>query len=94
MAFDPVTAGDRTRLSLVCADRPGLLADIAQVLRAHRLRVHDARIATFGERVEDFFLLTDLRDHALGDAQSLESLRNALIACAEGEQAHGKSVAR
>jgi len=93
VAFDHVTAGDRTRLSLVCADRPGLLADITQVLRAHRLRVHDARIATFGERAEDFFLLTDLRDRAL-DEQSLEPLRSALIACAEGELIHGKSAAR
>jgi hypothetical protein len=38
-------------MSLVCSDRPGLLADRwRRVLRQHRLRVHDARIATFGER--------------------------------------------
>ncbi|MDQ3040682.1 MAG: [protein-PII] uridylyltransferase, partial [Pseudomonadota bacterium] len=39
--------GGRTLLSLVCNDRPGLLADVTQVLRQQRLRVHDARIATF-----------------------------------------------
>ncbi|KFN44802.1 hypothetical protein N789_01955 [Arenimonas oryziterrae DSM 21050 = YC6267] len=90
--FDAVDAGDRTRLSLVCTDRPGLLADIAQVLRTHRLRVHDARIATFGERVEDFFLLTDENDRAVTDPHSLETLRSALVACVEGEQIHGKSA--
>ncbi|HMB57265.1 MAG TPA: [protein-PII] uridylyltransferase [Arenimonas sp.] len=90
--FDAVAGSERTRLSLVCTDRPGLLADIAQVLRANGLRVHDARIATFGERVEDFFLLSDQHDHALGDAESLQPLRSALIACAEGEQHHGKSA--
>jgi [protein-PII] uridylyltransferase len=52
-------ASNRTQLALVCADRPGLLAGVAQVFRAHGARVHDARIATFGERVEDFFLITD-----------------------------------
>ena len=34
------------------------------VLRAQRLRVHDARIATFGERAEDVFRITDERDRA------------------------------
>ena len=88
--FDTLEDGLRTRLSLVGTDRPGLLADVAQVLRAHHLRVHDARIATFGERVEDFFLLSDRRDHAVADRQSLETMRSALIACLEGETEHGK----
>jgi [protein-PII] uridylyltransferase len=51
----------RTLVSLVCTDRPGLLADVTQGLRAQRLRVHDARIATFGARAEDVFQLTDER---------------------------------
>jgi len=54
---DDASAG-RTELGLVCSDRPGLLAQIAQVFRALGLAVHDARIATFGERVEDIFLLS------------------------------------
>ena len=48
-----------TQLALVCSDRPGLLAEVAQALHESRVRVHDARIATFGERVEDFFTLTN-----------------------------------
>src|SRR3546814_19809189 len=51
--FDDGAASGQTVLSLVCTERPGLLADIAHVLRKRRLRVHDARIATFGERAED-----------------------------------------
>ena len=79
-------AGALTRMTLVAADRPGLLADVAQVLRAQRLRVHDARIATFGERVEDFFLISDNRDAALG-AEQQDGLRGALIAAVEMENA-------
>jgi [protein-PII] uridylyltransferase len=82
--FDHDAQAGRTRLSLVCSDRPGLLARLAQVLRAHRLRVHDARIATFGERVEDFFLLADEQDRAVSDPDVLERLRQDLITCAEG----------
>ena len=50
---------DYRHISIVCNDRPGLLADIARVLREQRLRVHDARIATFGERAEDMFQISD-----------------------------------
>jgi [protein-PII] uridylyltransferase len=84
--FDGDGATGRTRLSLVCSDRPGLLARIAQVLRRHKLGVHDARIATFGERVEDFFLLADGQGRAVTDPAILESLRADLVACAEGAE--------
>ncbi|WP_343214296.1 [protein-PII] uridylyltransferase [Dyella sp. ASV21] len=59
------TVAGRTRLALVCSDRPGLLAAVAQALFQAGVRVHDARIATFGERVEDFFLVTDRHDAPL-----------------------------
>ncbi|MBP1473488.1 [protein-PII] uridylyltransferase [Frateuria sp. MAH-13] len=72
-------AGGRTQLALVCTDRPGLLAAVAQAMVEAQVRVHDARIATFGERVEDFFQLTDRHDAPLGEAQQ-EQLRQALLA--------------
>lgn len=87
--FDP--AGNLTRLSLVCTDQPGLLAGVAQVLRQHRLRVHDARIATFGERVEDIFLLSDQHDQPLPDGEFLAGLRAALITRVDGDSSHGKT---
>ncbi|MEO7430966.1 MAG: [protein-PII] uridylyltransferase [Dokdonella sp.] len=58
-------AGRATQLALVCSDGPGVLARVAQAFRAANVRVHDARIATFGERVEDFFILSDENDEAL-----------------------------
>lgn len=70
-------ANGRTQLALVCTDRPGLLADIAQAFRAAGVRVHDARIATFGERAEDFFELTDAADRALDDTRQ-QALNAAL----------------
>ncbi|HET6631238.1 MAG TPA: [protein-PII] uridylyltransferase [Rhodanobacteraceae bacterium] len=74
---DDVEAG-RTQLALVCTDRPGLLAAVAQAFRDSGVRVYDARIATFGERVEDFFLLTDDGGQPLSPAQR-EQLHQALI---------------
>ncbi len=85
VAFSDTDDGRRTRLSLVCTDRPGLLADVTQVLRAQRLRVHDARIATFGERAEDVFQITDERDQPLLDATQRQALHDALLAKLDGD---------
>jgi [protein-PII] uridylyltransferase len=78
--FHDESASSRTQLALVCADRPGLLAGVAEVFRAGNIRVHDARIATFGERVEDFFLITDQANRPL-DVPAQEALRGALAHC-------------
>ena len=82
--FSTATQGRRTLMSLVCTDRPGLLAEVAQVLRAHGVRVHDARIATFGERAEDVFQITDEHDQPL-DMTRQQALRDALVASNQGD---------
>ena len=68
---------DTTQLALVCGDQPGLLAQVAQTLHDAHVRVHDARIATFGERAEDFFVISDESDRPLSDAAQ-QQLRAAL----------------
>ena len=49
-----------------------------------RLRVQDARIATFGERAEDLLLVSDERDAPL-PAERREALRDALLALLDGD---------
>jgi [protein-PII] uridylyltransferase len=66
-----------TQLALVCGYQPGLLALVAQTLRDAHVRVHDARIATFGERAEDFFVISDESDRPLDDGAQ-HALRAAL----------------
>ena len=83
--FGDAADGRRTLLSLVCTDRPGLLADVAQVLRAQRLRVHDARIATFGERAEDVFQITDERDQRAGRRAPATRCATRCCACLDGD---------
>ncbi len=85
VGFDLSGDGRRTVLSLVSTDRPGLLADVTRLLRSRRLRVHDARIATFGERAEDVFQITDERDQPLAAERQQQALRDALLACLDGE---------
>ncbi len=86
IGFNPSADGRHTVFSLVCTDRPGLLADVAHVLREQGVRVHDARVATFGERVEDVFRLTDGAGRLLDDAAE-QALRAALLASIDGDVA-------
>jgi [protein-PII] uridylyltransferase len=85
VTIDTVADGLRSQLSLICTDRPGLLADVAHVLRQHRVRVHDARIGTFGERAEDVLLLSGGDDRALPEAEA-QALRQDLIEALDGGQ--------
>lgn len=84
--FNASADGRHTVFSLVCTDRPGLLADVAHELRQHGVRVHDARVATFGERVEDVFRLSDNAGHLLDD-EAQDALRTALLASIDGDVA-------
>ena len=80
--FGTTPDGRRTLLGLVAPDRPGLLSDVAQVLRSQGVNVHDARIATFGERAEDLFQITDPDGQPLSE-EVQQALRDALRASFE-----------
>jgi [protein-PII] uridylyltransferase len=84
ITFDAAPDGRNTVLSLICNDRPGLLADIAHALRSQHVRVHDARIATFGERAEDVFRISDTGNRALDDT-ACAALHTALLVHIDGE---------
>ena len=57
---DPDGAG--TVMLLACGDQPGLLSCVSAAMFQAGVQVHNARIATFGDRVEDTFLISDA-DH-------------------------------
>ncbi|HMW76972.1 MAG TPA: HD domain-containing protein, partial [Rhodocyclaceae bacterium] len=66
VSIRPDEKGAHYVLSLVAADRPGLLYTVATTLAEFGANLHTAKIATLGERVEDVFLLSggDLRSSA------------------------------
>jgi [protein-PII] uridylyltransferase len=63
--FEPDPEGMGTILELECNDRPGLLSRVAAAMVKEQVQVLDARIATFGERVEDTFLVSDAQHRPL-----------------------------
>ncbi len=54
-----------TLLEVAATDRPGLLSAMAEALVSCGVRLFDARVATFGQRVEDVFLIGDSDGRAL-----------------------------
>ena len=57
--FSAALGGEMTLMDLACSDRPGLLSQISVVMLSGGIRIHDARITTLGDRVEDAFIISD-----------------------------------
>ncbi len=67
-----------TIAELITSDRPGLLARVGRAFVDCGVRVHNAKIATFGERVEDIFFITDRDNHPLKNEAQFSQLRAAI----------------
>ncbi len=63
--FSAAHGGEKTLMDLECSDRPGLLSNISAAMVTCGVRIHDARIATMGDRVEDAFILSDRQNAPL-----------------------------
>jgi [protein-PII] uridylyltransferase len=75
---------DGTILHIRCNDRPGLLSRIAAAIFSRDVQVHNARIATFGERVEDTFLISDAKYQPLTSEARQELAESIRISIEEG----------
>ena len=79
--FSAAQGGERTLMDLTCSDRPGLLSDFSTAFVTCGIRVHDAKITTMGDRVEDAFILSDKQNQPLDRdtrARLLETLVDTL----------------
>ncbi len=78
VTFEPDSHHNRTVMEVKAFDRPGLLSRIARALQECQVQLHNARIATYGERVEDFFYITNKQNEAITDAAQLECLSKTI----------------
>ena len=69
----------RTILEVTTVDRPGLLYAIANKIAEVNLQVTHAKISTLGEKVEDIFYLTDEKNRAIRDPETLETLKQKIL---------------
>ena len=77
VSFFSDEANNRTVMEISAGDRPGLLSLIGWALVACGVRLQNAKIATFGERAEDVFFITNAANQPLSE-QGKQSLRNTI----------------
>jgi [protein-PII] uridylyltransferase len=68
----------QTVLEVITADRPGLLARIGHIFVQFGITLRKAKIANVGERVEDFFFITDHDDQPISDPDLCQTLQKAI----------------
>jgi len=68
-----------TVMEVIALDQPGLLHRVSRCLLQCKVHLLTAKIATFGERVEDVFFITDRDGNPVTDAEQLECLRSSIL---------------
>ena len=61
-------------MEVIAQDQPGLLHNVALILQRNSIRLVSARIATFGERVEDMFYIQNIDQTPVTDKATLKNL--------------------
>ncbi len=69
---------EHTCLFLVTGDRSGLLASISQIFLCEKINLHNAKIATAGERVEDMFYISNQKGQKL-NLEEQKALREKMV---------------
>lgn len=69
----------RTQLIVTAADRPGLLARIGRAFVDCGIRLHNAKIITLGDKVEDRFMITDHNNEPIKDKWLQSQVRKRII---------------
>jgi len=78
VGFSPSANGQQTIMDVTAQDRPGLLHQITLALLDSRVRLVGAKIATYGERAEDIFFITDYNGKPIDDPARLQSLEQEI----------------
>jgi len=65
-------------MEVIATDQPGFLAAVGAAMETCGARLQGAKIATYGERVEDIFFITDRHNHPLIDAPLQTCLRDTI----------------
>jgi [protein-PII] uridylyltransferase len=78
IVFSKDEYSEYTRLDIVAKDRPGLLWLLAQAFKSCNIRLHDARITTLGEKVEDTFIISHKDNTPVNDDSARQQLIQAI----------------
>jgi [protein-PII] uridylyltransferase len=68
----------RTIMEVSTTDRPGVLSSVGMAMEFCGVILQGAKIATYGERVEDIFFISDENNQVVTDELKLECLQNSI----------------
>jgi len=77
--FDEDLENNQTIVTITASNRPALLSHIGQALIECRISLDNAKISTFGEKVEDVFVIRDENQQIITDIKKQEAIRRAII---------------
>ena len=78
--FSTLAQNPNTVMEVIAQDRPGLLLAVAKAMLSCKIRLVTAKVATFGEKAEDIFYITDRDGNPLNSASVQEELANRIKA--------------
>lgn len=78
--FETDEKNNRTIMEVSTMDRPGVLSRISTAMEQCGSKLQGAKIATYGERVEDIFYLRNDENKAIDDPLKFECLKNSILA--------------
>ena len=68
----------RTIMEVTATDRSGFLSAIGSALDQNNAQIIGAKIATYGERIEDIFFITDKYNQMIQNEEQVQSIQNAV----------------
>ncbi len=77
--FSETLQGQQTIIEVIAQDRPGLLYQIAEVFDKHDIKLQNAKVATFGARIEDIFIVTNLANKPITDSEIKNDIKQNII---------------
>ncbi len=79
VSFENNETQSQTMMKVTAYDRPGLLSQIGSAMHACEVTLHKAKIATYGEKAEDIFFITDVQGNTITDKKQLECLEQTIV---------------
>jgi len=77
--FETDKKNNRTVMEVITIDRPGILSNIGAAMEHCGVKLQGAKIATFGERVEDIFYIQSYENKIITDPLKFECLEKSII---------------
>lgn len=78
--FSQDIQNQRTNMRISTLDRPGILSKVGRAFINCNVYLHNARVATLGAEVDDFFIITDQQNQPITDEVTQEKIRTCVIA--------------